>query len=369
MTPEVANSALPVAGDSTIPREAPDAELLSVSKVYDDGTTAVDQVSFAVRRGEFFSLLGPSGCGKSTTLRMIAGLDQPTSGEVRIRGQLMNRRPAHRRPTNMVFQHLALFPHLDVSENIAYGLRIKRVPKPEIRSRVEAALDLVQLSGFGARRIHQLSGGQQQRVAIARALVMEPAVLLLDEPLGALDLRLRLQMQEALKAIQRRSSTTFVYVTHDQGEALTMSDRIAIMDRGRIVQIGPPEELYQAPKTRFAAAFLGDTNLFEGHVVGDSEFESGGLRLRVNGGSGIAVSVRPERVAIGSPESLQTVNRFVGKLDEVVYLGSHTRYVVVLKDGRRVICQKQNERGSLGVGEGDDVMVGWDVDAEVLLEH
>jgi spermidine/putrescine transport system ATP-binding protein len=346
---------------------APDAELVGVTKVYDDGTLAVDDVTLHVARGEFFAILGPSGCGKSTTLRMIAGLERPTRGEIYIRGELMNRRPAHRRPTNMVFQQLALFPHLDVAQNIAYGLRLKRLPGHEVRRRVDEALDLVQLTGLGTRRIHQLSGGQQQRVAIARALVVEPAVLLLDEPLGSLDLKLRLQLQEALGAIQRRTSTTFVYVTHDQGEALRMSDRIAIMNRGRVVQVGRPAELYEAPRTRFAATFLGDTNLFDGRVVAQGMFESEGLRLRVPPGSGVAVSVRPEQVRIVDGDGLP--NTFGGHVDEVVYLGSHTRYVVALDAGRKVTTLEPNGRPSRHLAKGDRVTVGWEIDAQVLLQE
>ena len=340
---------------------------MSVTKVYEGGVMAVDGISLAVQHREFFSLLGPSGCGKSTTLRMIAGLEHPTQGEIRVRGELMGSRPPHRRPTNMVFQQLALFPHLDVGENIAFGLRLKRLPKPEIQRRVGEAIELVQLAGYERRRTNQLSGGQQQRVAIARALVNEPAVLLLDEPLGALDLRLRLQMQEALKAIQRRSSTTFIYVTHDQGEALTMSDRIAIMNNGRVEQLGPPAELYQRPRTRFAASFLGDTNLFEGRLTSTGKFAADGLELEVEG-NGLAVSVRPELVELGAPGSLRTANRFDGTLEEVVYLGSMTRHRVRLRNGRSVLSQHQNAGPPVTVGTGSEVQVGWDVASAVLLE-
>src|SRR3954467_5891503 len=246
----------------------PDAELRGVTKVFGQRTIAADEVSLAVERGEFFSLLGPSGCGKTTTLRIVAGLEMPTSGDVLIRGERMGRRPAYRRPTNTVFQRPALFPHLTVEANVAFGLKLERLPNSEIRRRVAEALELVELAGFERRRPHQLSGGQQQRVAIAPALVKKPAVLLLDEPLSSLDLRLRVQMQRVLKHIQQESGTTFVYVTHDQTEALAMSDRVAIMHAGRIEQIDAPADVYGRPRTRFAATFVGETNIFDGRLAG-----------------------------------------------------------------------------------------------------
>ncbi len=252
-----------------------DVELREVSKHF-GSIVAVDQVSLQIRRGEFFSLLGPSGCGKTTTLRMIGGLEYPTAGDVVLRGQVVTDVPPYRRATNMVFQHLALFPHLTVFENIAFGMRLKRVAPDLIARKVDEVLQLVDLPGYGSREIHQLSGGQKQRVAIARALVNEPAVLLLDEPLGALDLKLRLQMQAELKALQQRVGTTFIYVTHDQGEALTMSDRIAVMNLGRVEQVATSQEIYARPQTRFVAAFIGEANFLEGRVTatGPPEFES-----------------------------------------------------------------------------------------------
>ena len=342
-----------------------DAELVHVTKVYEGGITGVDDVSLQVRRGEFFSLLGPSGCGKSTTLRLIAGLERSTSGEVRIRGEVMGDRPPHRRPTNMVFQQLALFPHLDVAENIAFGLRLKGLPRPEIAGRVRDALALVGLSGYERRRIAHLSGGQQQRVAIARALVNQPAVLLLDEPLGALDLRLRLRMQEALKDIQRKSSTTFVYVTHDQGEALTMSDRIAVMNRGKIEQVGTPKQIYESPRTRFAAEFVGDTNLLDGVSADDGWFRADGLSFRV-AGPGTSISLRPEQIRIGA--QLQGLpNIFDGLLEEITYLGSVVRYRVRLSQARVLIVQGQNTGATEALVPGTKVQVGWPVEAAVVL--
>ncbi|MDQ3811387.1 MAG: ABC transporter ATP-binding protein, partial [Chloroflexota bacterium] len=261
-------------------------ELCEVTKRF-GSHVAVDRVSLSIQQGEFFSLLGPSGCGKTTTLRMVAGFVYPDEGEIRIAGRLVNDVPAYRRDTNLVFQQLALFPHLDVFDNIAFGLRVKRkMRRSEINERVRAVLQLVELGGFEARRIRQLSGGQQQRVAIARALINEPAVLLLDEPLGALDLKLRLQMQLELKAIQQRVGITFLFVTHDQGEALTMSDRIAVMNNGRIEQVASSEEIYSHPMTRFVATFIGDTNLFGGTFVGldgtDVIIDCQGLRVRAS---------------------------------------------------------------------------------------
>ena len=342
-----------------------DAELVHVTKTYEGGITGVDDVSLQVQRGEFFSLLGPSGCGKTTTLRLIAGLERATSGEVRIRGEAMGDRPPHRRPTNMVFQQLALFPHLDVAENIAFGLRLKGMPRPEIASRVRGALELVGLSGYELRRIAHLSGGQQQRVAIARALVNEPAVLLLDEPLGSLDLRLRLRMQEALRQIQRRSSTTFVYVTHDQGEALTMSDRIAVMNAGKIDQVGTPKEIYESPRTRFAAEFVGDTNLIDGVSTGDGWFRTEGLAFRVTG-RGTIVSLRPEQIRIGG-ELNGMANVFDGVLEEVIYLGSVVRYRVRLSGTRVLLVQGQNTGDTGQLVPGARVQVGWLVESGVVL--
>ena len=229
---------------------------------------ALDDVSLSIYRGEFFSLLGPSGCGKTTLLRVIGGFEAPSTGDVRIDGKSVLRQPPYLRSTNMIFQHLALFPHMSVFDNVAFGLRMKRVPAEELRRRVGASLALVRLEGYEGRQIEQLSGGQKQRVAIARALVNDPSVLLLDEPLGALDLQLRLQMVEELRRLHKSLNSTFVFVTHDQGEAMAMSDRIAVMDDGRILQIGTPEAIYETPETRFVAAFIGHTNLIEGRVAG-----------------------------------------------------------------------------------------------------
>jgi spermidine/putrescine transport system ATP-binding protein len=345
----------------------PDAELRGVTKVFGQTTIAVDEVSLAVERGEFFSLLGPSGCGKTTTLRIVAGLELPTAGEVLIRGERMGRRPAHRRPTNTIFQRPTLFPHLTVEANVAFGLKLERLPGAEIRKRVSDALELVELGGFEGRRPHQLSGGQQQRVAIARALVKRPAVLLLDEPLSSLDLRLRVQMQRALKRIQEESGTTFIYVTHDQTEALTMSDRIAIMNGGRIVQVGSPADVYERPRTRFTATFVGETNLFERSNNGAGAFVSDGLALEVPG-PGVAASIRPERVALDKVlEPRSGWNVFDATVEMVVFQGANVQYRLRLPNGRELVAERPND-AAIAVVQGDRLQAGWASESAVMLE-
>ncbi|MDB4897548.1 MAG: Spermidine/putrescine import ATP-binding protein PotA, partial [Firmicutes bacterium] len=286
----------------------PDVELIGISKSF-GSFKAVNTISFSIQQGEFFSLLGPSGCGKSTTLRMISGFEFPDAGEIRIGGQSMAGIPPYRRATNMVFQRLALFPHMTVLDNVAFGLTVKKLSRSEIAKRCKEALDLIQLAQLAERFPAQLSGGQQQRVALARALVNRPRVLLLDEPLGALDLKLRLQMQLELKRIQRELGTTFVFVTHDQGEAMTMSDRIAVMDHGIVAQLGTPQEIYDRPRTRFVAGFIGDANLLEGQVTAISPdgavLTVAGMPIRVPAVAGLAnganagVSLRHERIKVG----------------------------------------------------------------------
>src|SRR5690348_7489362 len=247
-------------------------KLESLTKRFDN-VTAVDEISIDIQPGEFFSLLGPSGCGKTTTLRLVAGFEQPTNGRILLDGVDVANRPPHRRNVNTVFQSYALFPFLTVAENVAFGMKYKSVPKPEVNTRVTEALELVQLAGYEKRRPNQLSGGQQQRVALARALVLRPAVLLLDEPLGALDAKLRKALQIELKALQQQVGITFIYVTHDQEEALTMSDRIAVMSDGRIEQVGPPQDVYEDPASVFVADFLGVSNLMDAEPVGWSDGE------------------------------------------------------------------------------------------------
>ena len=329
-------------------------------------TPAVNGVSLDVRDGEFLTLLGPSGCGKTTTLRMIGGFEHPTSGSIFISGQEMGDRPPYRRPVNTVFQNYALFPHMTVGQNVSYGLEMSGVPKAERQQRVTQALEMVRLPHVEGRKPSELSGGQQQRVALARALVNRPSVLLLDEPLGALDLKLRKAMQLELKQLNREVGATFVYVTHDQEEALTMSDRIAVMNEGQILQLGPPEEIYERPRTRFVADFIGQTNFLDVTVreaSGDTAVIElpgvGAMRVRrpADGPtSGPAVlAIRPEKIALledlagGVPAGW---NQLMGRLEEIVYVGTFTHYVVALPQGQIVTVHRQNR----AVGEGEHRM-------------
>ena len=296
--------------------------------------TAVNDVTLSIGEGEFFSLLGPSGCGKTTTLRMIAGFVPPDAGRILLHGADVTTIPPNRRPVNMVFQQYALFPHMSVFDNIAFGLKMARVPKSDHRARVEEMLRVVELEGMGGRRIRQLSGGQQQRVAVARALVKRPAALLLDEPLGALDLKLRKQMQGELKRIQGELKTTFVYVTHDQEEALAMSDRIAVMNDGRVEQVGTPREIYEHPSTDFVADFVGSMNVLEL--------------------DGRRVAVRPERVRI-----VTDGGRVDGVVAEVVYLGVYRQFRVDTPSGR-VTCVRLADEPLDHVVAGSRVALSWD---------
>jgi putative spermidine/putrescine transport system ATP-binding protein len=293
---------------------------------------AVAGVDLDVYEGEFFSLLGPSGSGKTTTLRMIAGFELPTSGRVLLSGQDVSRMPPFERDVNTVFQDYALFPHMTVGDNVAYGLMIKKVPRDERGRRVTDALRMVRLEGYEARKPAQLSGGQRQRVALARALINRPKVLLLDEPLGALDLKLRQEMQLELKAIQERVGITFIYVTHDQEEALAMSDRLAVFSHGRIEQVGAPAEVYERPATAFVAGFVGTSNLL-----------SGDSAQAIVGRSG-TFTVRPEKIRLDAPEDAVAPDECsaLGHIDEVVYLGSDTRYLVILDLGPRLVVTEQN---------------------------
>lgn len=350
-------------------------EVRDISRAFGQ-VVAVDHLTLGIQQGEFFALLGPSGCGKTTTLRILAGFERPTSGDVYLRGRRVNDVPPYRRETNLVFQQLALFAHMDVFDNVAFGLRVKRRPAAEITQRVRRTLDLVELSGLERRRIHEISGGQQQRVAIARALVNEPAVLLLDEPLGALDLKLRMQMQRELKAMQRRSGTTFVYVTHDQGEALAMADRIAVMNGGRIAQMGSPEHIYSQPATRFVAHFIGDTNILPVTIVqraadGNVMVDGGGLQFQVRStsaadGEARHVSLRPEKIRIAAPDAARAGGH-PGRVTEVVFLGPLTRYEVVVGNGLQLLVQAQTESEE-HFSKGDAVSVSWSIAAAVLLE-
>ncbi|UCH35288.1 MAG: ABC transporter ATP-binding protein [Armatimonadota bacterium] len=328
---------------------------------------AVDDVSLEVRRGEFVSLVGPSGCGKTTTLRMIGGFEEPTAGRVFIEGRDVSGVPPNRRSTNMCFQRYALFPHLNVFDNVAYGLRVRKRQRWEIVERVSRALELVDLAGFELRRVHELSGGQSQRVALARALVNEPSVLLLDEPLGALDLKLRRQMQIELRRIQHALGTTFIYVTHDQEEALAMSSRIFIMNQGRVVQEGAPAEVYSQPANEFAASFVGESNLLRVTATGPREGSWGDVKVEMNVGSAppgseMLVSLRPERIALQPAEEPSGApNRARGRIREAIFLGPLVRYLVEVAD-RYTLRVVHLSSGGRTFREGDEVLAEWQAD-------
>jgi len=322
---------------------------------------AVDGVNTEIEPGEFYSLLGPSGCGKTTTLRLIAGFEQPTSGQVLLDGVDMAHTPPHKRNVNTVFQSYALFPHLNVLDNVAFGLRFKNVPKADAHRRALEALDLVRLNGFEKRKPSQLSGGQQQRVALARALILSPAVLLLDEPLGALDAKLRKALQVELKALQEEIGITFVYVTHDQEEALTMSDRIAVMCDGRVEQTGSPREIYEAPQTAYVADFLGVSNLMDARCEGSGRVALGEFELLAAEGSidargEVKLTIRPERIRLG-PHSHDGPNVIPGMVERTVYLGNATQIIVNLAPGQRIQVVVPNEGDAVSYQSGAPVSV------------
>ena len=353
----------------------PAIELSAVVKEFQargEVVTAVAGIDLDIREGEFFSLLGPSGCGKTTTMRMIAGFEEPTQGVIRLHGQDVTNVPPNKRDVNMVFQSYALFPHMNVYENVAFGLRRKAVAKPEITRRVGEMLDIVDMAGRSERRPRELSGGQQQRVALARALVNNPRALLLDEPLGALDLKLRQAMQVELKRIQREVGITFVYVTHDQGEALTMSDRIAVMNDGSIEHLGTPREIYEHPRTRFVAGFIGTSNLLTGTVTrldGDHAV----IRISpdeqiivpvqdraVSEGSRLELTVRPEKIDLTTERPAGEGCALRGTVTEVVYLGTSTNFSVSTSAGADVVVFQQNSASAGNVAaRGDSVWLSW----------
>ncbi len=336
---------------------------------------ALDGVSLQVRDGEFFSLLGPSGCGKTTLLRILAGLDVPDSGTVRIDGVDMRDVPAHRRPVNTVFQSYALFPHLSVHGNVSFGLRMKKVPAEEIEARVARAMALVRIEPLSGRLPSEISGGQKQRVALARALINEPRVLLLDEPLGALDAKLRKELQVELAALQRSLGMTFVYVTHDQEEALIMSDRIAVMRAGRIEQLDQARRLYERPRTRFVAQFLGSCNILEAVDREGALVESalGPLRLEEDGGerprgSPVTVAIRPEKIAVVPPSDLPGENRIPVRVERIIYIGSETHYVLQAGPGRLTACALNSGTGSSAFATGDSAVAVLPPESLVVLE-
>ncbi|MFI6919381.1 ABC transporter ATP-binding protein [Nonomuraea spiralis] len=322
---------------------------------------AVKGVSLDIAEGEFFSLLGPSGCGKTTTMRMVAGFEEPTKGLVRLHGKDVTNVPPNKRDVNMVFQSYALFPHMSVWDNVAFGLKQRKTPQEEIRRRVGEMLEIVDLAGREKRRPREMSGGQQQRVALARALVNRPRALLLDEPLGALDLKLRQAMQIELKRIQREVGITFVYVTHDQSEALTMSDRIAVMNDGLVEQLASPREIYERPATAFVAGFIGTSNLITGTVAG-GVLEIGGGRVLVPGHEGdVTVTVRPEKITICPDEPGRGLSAVPGTVTEMVYLGTSNSYAVKLADGADITVFEQNAHDATATAErGDSVWLSWE---------
>jgi spermidine/putrescine transport system ATP-binding protein len=368
----------------------PSVELKKVVKRF-AGVPAVRELDLVIPQGEFFSLLGPSGCGKSTTLRLIGGLERPDSGEILIDGEVVNDVPPYRRSSNIVFQNYALFPHLTIADNVAFGLRLRsrRTPAAEVEPRVEEVLELVHLEGFGKRYPDELSGGQQQRVALARALVLNPRVLLLDEPLGALDRKLRKDMQIELRRLQAELGITFLYVTHDQEEAMSMSDRVAVMRDGRFEQVAPPEEIFQKPKTRFTADFMGASNILSGKVRAADPDQSDGHskdRLSIDLDSGITItsekkggvgpgdrvefSVRPDDIYLRPPgDDLDTDNRFEGSITEKVYLGDVTEFDIDLGGGISLVCRSESrEAQRLDLRKNQAVLVGWDAEDCNLLD-
>jgi spermidine/putrescine transport system ATP-binding protein len=346
-----------------------DVTLESVTKRFDE-TTAVDDLSLEIERGSFFAMLGPSGCGKTTTLRMIGGFEEPTAGKIYLGEREVSSLPSYKRDVNTVFQSYALFPHLSIFENVAFGLRRRGVGRGEVTERVGDALELVDLGAFGKRKPSQLSGGQQQRVALARALVNRPRVLLLDEPLGALDLKLRKQMQLELKRIQHEVGITFVHVTHDQEEAMTMADQIAVMSDGHIEQLGSPGELYETPRTAFVAGFLGVSNLIAAEVKDGRVVARDGTPLHlqadaVNGRSGrVSVGVRPEKIHLNGAEP----NRIPGRIAESAYIGVATQYVVDTGVGRLMVFAQNNVPGTEALGDGSAVTLTFNPESTFVLE-
>lgn len=350
---------------------ANDLSVCNITRNFGD-FTAVDNVSFDVPQGSFFSILGPSGCGKTTLLRMIAGFDEPTAGTLTIRDRDMRGVPPNKRPVNLVFQHLALFPMMNVAENIGFGLKRRGISTTEIAKRSAAILERVDLPGYGTKRINQLSGGQKQRVAIARCLVMEPSVLLLDEPLGALDLKLREQMKVELKKLQAKVGTTFIYITHDQSEALVMSDRIAVMNEGRFEQVGSPRELYSDPRTPFVAKFVGDNNVWSGEVEEADKYVTirtrEGLLFQARShesysvGTSVDLFLRPEALRI-EPNDSDDLNTFQVSVKAILFDGANSRLLTVMPSGHELLVSLPQNRQFDHIEPGATITLGWHPDS------
>ena len=353
----------------------PAVEVRDLTKEF-GAAPALDNVSLAIQPGEFFSLLGPSGCGKTTLMRIIGGFESPSSGEVRIGGRVITHEPPYRRSTNMIFQHFALFPHLSVAKNIAFGLEVKSVRPSIIEQKVKEALSLVRMEEYGERSIETLSGGQKQRVAIARALVNEPEVLLLDEPLGALDLQLRLQMQAELRRLHRATGNTFVFVTHDQGEAITLSDRIAVMKGGRVLQVGTPKEIYESPQTRFVAEFMGHANFLTGRLTstvnGRCAVEVNDVQIECRAtpdvvlGNDATVMLRYEKLHVSVREG-GPVDAFDGILTSKLYMGASIRLGLELADGLALFADLPSTNSSSRLSVGAPVRAHWVSDDAIVL--
>jgi len=364
------------------PNAKPQVVIEGVTKTY-PGVTAVDTVSLRIFKGEMFALVGSSGCGKTTLLRMLAGFVQPSAGEITIDGVRMNEVPPHERPVNMMFQSYALFPHMNVEDNVGYGLRRLPLETSVKQQRVKEALEMVQLGALGKRRPHQLSGGQRQRVALARALIRRPKVLLLDEPLSALDKKLREQTQFELMNIQYQVGTTFVVVTHDQDEAMALATRIAVMDRGKVAQVGTPSEIYEFPQSRFIADFIGTTNLFEGTV---EAIEDGRIRVRssevggellvddpgrVTAGQRVWVALRPEKIRLSkAPPSGDRINQLQGVVWELGYLGNRSTYRIKTSSGKvlTVLAQNDKHTSQWSIDWSDEVYLSWNANAAIVLQ-
>jgi putative spermidine/putrescine transport system ATP-binding protein len=347
----------------------PKAEFRHVQKSFDGRTPVIPDLNLQIRQGEFLTLLGPSGSGKTTTLMLLAGFEIPTRGEILLDGKSLHQLPPYRRNLGMVFQNYALFPHMTVAQNLAFPLEIRHRSRAEIRRRTARALEIVRLTGFGERKPGQLSGGQQQRVALARALVFDPSLVLMDEPLGALDKQLREELQFEIRHIHRELGVTLVYVTHDQGEALTMSDRIAVFQGGEIRQLASPEDLYERPTDAFVAGFIGENNRLAGIVVGQDERESvvaldDGSRLRApaldRGATGkrVIVSLRPERLRLSPPDGTLE-NRFEGRIEEIVFIGDHLRVRLAAFGSDKIIAKIPNDLERPSLEAGSKIAIGW----------